>query len=122
MDSEPSYSGTELTLLCSVAVPEEVDEHIDFLTHVDVSYQRNGISISNDTRVTVTDIEKWDSSPGTTVYQSQIKISPLVLSYDVGKWACPATSANPFITLHPKSDFGSFALGDEDTHCKKVLQ
>lgn len=101
-----------------------VDEYIDFMTHVDVSYQRNGISTSNDTRVTATGIKKLDSSSDDmySVYQSQITTSPLVQSYDVGEWTCPATSANPFITVSPDSDFASFALADEEDYRKKVLQ
>ena len=99
-------------------VPRLVDEHIDFQTHVDVSYQRNGISTSNDTRVTATAIEKLDSSSDDSMYRSQITISPLVQSYDVGDWTCLTTSANPFIDINSNT---TVPLGKEDMHCKRVL-
>ena len=100
-------------------VPQLVDEHIDFLRHVNVSYHRNGISTSNDTRVTATGIEKLDSSSVDSMYQSQVTITSLVQSYHVGEWTCRTSSKNPFILLQSTPD--TFEIGKEDAHRKKAL-
>ena len=113
----PFYSGTMLTLLCMTTASSTLEQDTDVI--INFSYERDGMSVHNDPRITVRDLGKMNLPPDKIIPVSQITISPLVQSNDVGNWTCTATSSSANSFVDPASFTDIFIINKKDHPGKK---
>ena len=104
--SPPFFTGTPITLTCDVHVPLSLSTEINFSVMIEQSYEKDGMRVSSDGRVTIRELVDFGSVGNTELYRSSITISPLVRTSDTGQWTCRVTlsSNNTFILSSSFSD------------------
>ena len=100
----PFYTGTELTIHCDVFVPNSVHEDTNLNLMIDVSLQKDGVSVASGGRFTFGEIEYFGpSGDNTRLYRSMITISPLVRMTDIGQWICRVNFSSSDTLVDPSS-------------------
>lgn len=92
-DVYPIYTGTSLLLTCTIELPAEV---MGNPVTLDSIWRRGGDSLSSDSRVTISDINKI--SPH--VYRTTLSIIPLNNTVDSGRYSCQSVITSTAYVLY----------------------